>query len=385
MNGFDMQDPYAAQIQAGVRQQLAQNAARRDPFSPEALNVGQAPMQAPQRQGFGQRMTGLLGQIGGGIQNYLADDENRARLAMGFNTMRMTPDQGLASALQSRIETSQAMKMLDAQANKTALALEQMGYQNEADMVRSNPTLAKEVLQEVLKKRLGTSDVGIKTSEVMTDPQSGQQYVVKTDPNTGDVTRVNVEGAMGQTPQQKLELERTGQVALADRQQAQTVGFAAFQSADRLGQSIQRLYSAYDASMTGGRSGIINQMLPAFDAATAELRSMANQLGIDVINSATFGALSSTELALALSTELDLALPPEQLQQQIESRIRAKEKMRSELLKAARTLTSGNVTYSQFIQQYDTTPLAPPAGVPLNVWREMTTQEKRDFIQAGGQ
>lgn len=385
MNGFDYQDPYAAQIRAGVQQQLAQNTARRDPFSPEALNVGQAPMQAPQRQGFGQRMTGLLGQIGGGIQNYLADDENRARLAMGFNTMRMTPDQGLASALQSRIETSQAMKMLDAQANKTALALEQMGYQNEADMVRSNPTLAKEVLQEVLKKRLGTSDVGIKTSEVMTDPESGQQYVVKTDPNTGEVTRVNVEGAIGQTPQQRLELERTGQVALADRQQAQTVGFAAFQSADRLGQSIQRLYSAYDASMTGGRSGIINQMLPAFDAATAELRSMANQLGIDVINSATFGALSSTELALALSTELDLALPPEQLQQQIESRIRAKEKMRSELLKAARTLTSGNVTYSQFIQQYDTTPLAPPAGVPLNVWREMTTQEKRDFIQAGGQ
>jgi len=217
----------------------------------------------------------------------------------------------------------------------------------------------------------------------MTDPSSGQQYVVKTNPNTGEVTRVNVEGATGQTPQQRLDLEQRGQIAMADRKQAQDVGFAAFQSADRLGQSIQKLYSAYDASTAGGRSGIVNQMLPALDSATAELRSMANQLGIDVINSATFGALSAAELQLALSTELDLSLPPEQLRNQIESRIRAKDKMRAELLKAARTLTSGNVTYSQFIQQYDTMPLAPPPGVPLNVWGAMTNQEKRDFIQAG--
>lgn len=383
MNGFDMQDPYAAQIQAGIQQQLAQNAARRDPFSPEALGVGQAPMQAPARQGFGQRMTGLLGQIGTGVRNYLSDDENRARLAMAFNTMRLTPDQGLASALQSRIENAQAMRLLDQQANRTAEALEQMGFPAEANAVRNNPTLAKEILQEVMKKRLGTGDSGIKTSEVMTDPSTGQQYVVKTNPNTGEVTRVNVEGAMGQTPQQRLDLEQRSQIAMADRKQAQDVGFAAFQSADRLGQSIQKLYTAYDASMAGGGSGVVRELLPALDSATAELRSMANQLGIDVINSATFGALSESELRLALSTELDLSLPPEQLRNQIESRIRAKDKMRAELLKAARTLTSGNVTYSQFIQQFDTTPLAPPPGVPLNVWSAMTNQEKRDFIQAG--
>jgi len=143
MNGFDMQDPYAAQIQAGVQQQLAQNAARRDPFSPEALGVGQAPMQAPARQGFGQRMTGLLGQIGTGVRNYLSDEENRARLAMAFNTMRLTPDQGLATALQSRIENAQATRLLGQQANRTAQWLRQAGGQlgaKYADYLEQNPT-----------------------------------------------------------------------------------------------------------------------------------------------------------------------------------------------------------------------------------------------------
>lgn len=384
MNGFDYQDPYAAQIQAGIRQQLGQNAARRDPFSPEALGVGQAPMQAP-RQGLGQRMTGLLGQIGGGIRNYLADDENRARLAMGFNTMRLTPDQGLASALQSRIETAQAMKLLDVQANRTADALEQMGFPAEADAVRNNPTMAKEILQEVMKKRLGTGGVAIKTSEVMTDPQSGQQYVVKTDPNTGEVTRVNVEGALGQTPQQKAELERQNAIILADREQAQNVGFAAFQRAEQLGESIGRLYSAYNAIDEGAGSGYFRSMLPALDAATAQLRTTASQLGIDVINSATFGALSESELRLALSTELDLSLPESELRKQVEARIRAKDMLRSELLKAARTLTSGNTTYSDFIRQYEVVPMAPPPGVPIGLWGQMTNQEKQEFIRAGGQ
>ena len=90
-------------------------------------------------------MTGLLGQIGTGVRNYLSDEENRARLAMGFNTMRLTPDQGLASALQSRIENAQAMRLLDQQANRTAEALEQMGFPAEANAVRNNPTLAKEI------------------------------------------------------------------------------------------------------------------------------------------------------------------------------------------------------------------------------------------------
>jgi hypothetical protein len=153
MNGFDYQDPYAAQIQAGIRQQLGQNAARRDPFSPEALNVGQqAPMQ-PQRQGLGQRMTGLLGQIGGGIRGYLSDDENRARLAMALNTMRLTPDQGLASAMQSRIETSQAMKLLDQQANRTVSMLRAEGNkvaENAASMIEQNPAMAADIVKQYL-------------------------------------------------------------------------------------------------------------------------------------------------------------------------------------------------------------------------------------------
>jgi hypothetical protein len=197
------------------------------------------------------------------------------------------------------------------------------------------------------------------------------------------VYRKDIEGATALTPQQELELERENAIMLADREQAQNIGFDAFKRADQLGESIGSLYTAYNAIDEGAESGVFRSMLPAFDSATAQLRTVASQLGIDVINSATFGALSEKELQLALATELDLSLPPAELRKQIEERIRAKDKLRVELINAARELTSGNMTYSQFIKQYQTVPLAPPPGVPLQIWGAMSNQEKQEFMQAG--
>ena len=217
----------------------------------------------------------------------------------------------------------------------------------------------------------------------MADPNTGVQYVVATDPNTGEVTRRNIEGAVALTPAEEQQMEIDKEIRLADREQAQQIGFSAFQRADQLGESIGSLYTAYNAIDKGAESGMFRSMLPAFDASTAQLRTVASQLGIDVINSATFGALSEKELQLALATELDTSLPPAELRKQIEDRIRAKDKLRVELIKAARELTSGNMTYSQFIKQYQALPMAPPPGVPLQVWGAMTNEQKQEFMQAG--
>jgi len=82
-----------------------------------------APAPAAQPQGFRDRMMGIFGGIGSGIQNFLDDDEKRARLAIALNSMRLNPDPNLARAMQSQMETAQATRLLTKQSNQTAAAL----------------------------------------------------------------------------------------------------------------------------------------------------------------------------------------------------------------------------------------------------------------------
>jgi hypothetical protein len=351
----------------------------------QADNLGRLNQMANQPtppQTLGSRAMGILGAIGGGIKSRIQDPNFRDRLVIGLGGLTMNPNQVLMQQAAANIEQRRKTELLSAEANKTIQYLRSKGREDLAKMVESQPSTARAVLEEYLKAEIRPGS-GLKTSAVMTDPNTGDQYVVATDPNTGDVYRRDIEGATALTPKQELEMERESAIALADREQAQNIGFSAFQRADQLGESIGSLYTAYNAIDQGAESGVFRSMIPAFDASTAQLRTVASQLGIDVINSATFGALSEKELQLALATELDLSLPPEELRKQIEQRIRAKDKLRVELIKAARELTSGNMTYSQFIKQYQALPMAPPPGVPLQIWGAMSNEDKQAFMQAG--
>ena len=339
-----------------------------------------APPEPPKT--LGSRAMGILGAIGGGIKSRVQDPNFADRLVIGLGGMTMNPNQVAMQQAAANIEQRRKTDLLSAEANKTIQFLKSKGRDDLARMVESQPSTARAVLEEYLKAEIRPG-AGLKTSAVMTDPNSGEQYVGATDPNTGEVTRVNVPGATSLTPAQEQQMEIEGEIRLADREQAQNIGFDAFKRADQLGESIGSLYTAYNAIDEGAESGMFRNMLPAFDASTAQLRTVASQLGIDVINSATFGALSEKELQLALATELDLSLPPAELRKQVEARIRAKDKLRVELIKAARELTSGNMTYSQFIKQYQALPMAPPPGVPLQLWGEMTNEQKQQFMQAG--
>lgn len=339
-----------------------------------------APPEQPKT--LGSRAMGILGAIGGGIKSRVQDPNFADRLVIGLGGMSLNPNQIAMQQAAANIEQRRKTDLISAEANKTIQFLKSKGRDDLARMVESQPSTARAVLEEYLKAEIRPG-AGLKTSAVMTDPNTGDQYVVATDPNTGEVTRVNVPGATALTPAQEQEMEIESQVRLADREQAQRIGFDAFQRADQLGESIGSLYTAYNAIDEGAESGMFRSMLPAFDSSTAQLRTVASQLGIDVINSATFGALSEKELQLALSTELDLSLPPAELRKQVEDRIRAKDALRVELIKAARELTSGNMTYSQFIKQYQAVPMAPPPGVPLAIWANMTKQEQQDFMRAG--
>ena len=347
----------------------------------------QAPQQAPQMTQQAPQQPGLLSRLGGGISDYLSDPANRARLAMGFNTMRLNPDPNIAAMAQSRIESSEAKKLESKQVNKTVELLRKMGREDLASAVESNPSLAVDALKQVYG--LGPAGASAKSYAPQLDPATGQYYVTTFDPETGKASRVDVSGAVGETPETIAQREQRLALEENDFMRAQEVGQATFAQAGNIDGMINRLSQAYSALEQGGKSGVFQRYLPAFDEATASLRQAANQLGIDIINSATFGALSEKELGLALETGLPMSLKEDELKSYIRNKVAAQVKLRDELVKKARSLAGGKMKYSDFINQYSpkggtevlfgSGSISKPSNVPQEVWDNMTPEEKSAF------
>lgn len=276
------------------------------------------------------------------------DRELMTRLALGFNTMRLNPDQSLAATLGEELKDIRSTRV----SNKTSTAVIQqlraMGEKEAADIVEANPAVAKDVLQQIIQAKYARK-ASPTASGVQIDPQTGQMFQVVFDPSTQKNVRVNVEGATGETPSAAATREAQQQALIAGQKMASDRGAAVFARASSLGEQIGKLQRARDLVSQGAQTGVIRSLLPSFDAATAELRAIGNSLGIDIINSATFGALSEKELSLALSTGLDLSLSGEPLQKHIQDKINAQEKLYNQLMEDARQLSSG-MTYNQYIQ-----------------------------------
>jgi hypothetical protein len=146
LNGYQLtpeQIRQAQMIAAMTNQQMSPQAPQQAPQMPQ--QTPQMPQQAPQMPQQAPQQQGLLSRLGSGISNYLSDPENRARLAAGFNTMRLNPDPNIAAMAQSRIESSQQQKLLKSQANKTAAVLRAQGQAELADMIEQNPQMALEI------------------------------------------------------------------------------------------------------------------------------------------------------------------------------------------------------------------------------------------------
>ena len=319
---------------------------------------------------------GFLGRIGSGLQ----DPETLMKLGMLFSSMG-SRSQALVPALQANLESMQSKK----EANRTVELLRKMGRPDLASAVEQQPELAKEALKQVY----GMGGASAKSYAPQLDPATGQYYIPEYDPQTGEARRVNVGGAIGETPQAVAEREQKMKLEESDYMKAQQVGQDTFARAGTIDGMIGRLNQAYDALLRGGKSGPFQQYLPAFDEATASLRQAANQLGIDIINSATFGALSEAELKLALQTGLPTQLDEEELKKHIQRKVAAQVKLRDELVKQARMLASGKMRYSEFINQYQPKGgtevflggggIQKPPSITEEEWNAMTQEQRNLF------
>lgn len=105
-------------------------------------------------------------------------------------------------------------------------------------------------------------------------------------------------------------------------------GFKTLQSQQS---TIQNLDEAIKQIQAGANTGIISQYLPSFRAATRRLEQQGRVLGLDVIAGAKFGALSESEMNVAMSTAIDLGQEEDALVEDLQRRKEARKKLVSYL------------------------------------------------------
>ena len=289
---------------------------------------------------------GLMSRIARRGMDVLQDPVANAQLVTALNTLRFQPDPQLAKAVQTRAAGVQQRRQQAQTANRTAEHLRKIGKPNLADMVEADPTLAADALSMAYDVG-GVSD---KFFAPKTDPETGAEYVTRVDPNTGKVEIV-LTGGKQLTPEQKFRLEQEVKTEAADYNQAQKVGVEAMKSYDQIQEDINNLEQALAAvKARPGITGPLAQYLPNITAEAAAFERAANQLGLGVVSGTTFGALSASELNLALRTNIDRGLPADQQIKQLENIISLRRKMAKAMYEKARELAAGDVKYSDYIE-----------------------------------
>jgi len=308
-------------------------------------------------------------------QKFKDDPGLKDRLTIGLQGMTMNPNQGLVDLAKGNIAQRQKQTMMSQQVNKTIEFLRARGV-DEATLssLQGNPQMLMAYASQFMKSQFSSpteqpskvrefqfaKQQGYQgsyedflqmgksssvTGGLSVDPITGQQYIVR----GGE--RVNIEGANQLTREELAKLETTEKLRFADMQKAQEQAALAMQQASSI-QSKLPLYEGIIRNIDeGADTGFIMSKLPVLNEATASLRSAANQLGITVINSATFGALSEKELQLALSTEIPQNLSPADLRVYVQNKYQAQAKLANEIRNKARTLSQSGMTYSEYIRQ----------------------------------
>ena len=76
----------------------------------------------------------------------------------------------------------------------------------------------------------------------------------------------------------------------------------AFNKAELVGGQIATIDRAISEIDAGAQTGLVYNLLPDITAQAGGLRAALQQMGLDVVSSVTFGALSQSELDIAMST-----------------------------------------------------------------------------------
>lgn len=153
----------------------------------------------------------------------------------------------------------------------------------------------------------------------------------------------------------------------------------------KLQTSIGNLDEAIAAIDSGAQSGAIYKLLPNITEASASLQNAMDRMGLDVIGSVTFGALSEAEMRLAMQTAAPRDLAPADLRNWLVRKREAQAKAADMLADAAQFLTRPGNTINGWIEKNRAAKEAAPisATPPMDANKpvaDMTDEELEAFI-----
>ncbi len=123
---------------------------------------------------------------------------------------------------------------------------------------------------------------------------------------------------------------------------------------DQVGKSRSNIANLEEAKRLvleeGANTGVIASRFPNWKASTVALETVKNELGLDVVGSVTFGALSQGELSLALNTALPTDLSEDALVEWIDRKIVAQRKLQDYLYAQAIYLSDGDKTIGDWLR-----------------------------------
>lgn len=127
-------------------------------------------------------------------------------------------------------------------------------------------------------------------------------------------------------------------------------GAAAYDSYTKVVSSLSTIDEAIAAIDAGAQAGMTQKYLPNITLASASLENAMNRMGLDVISSVTFGALSEAEMNLAMDTAVPRDLSPPELKQWLTRKRDAQQKAADALLEAGRYLSKPGNTIESWIE-----------------------------------
>ena len=296
-------------------------------------------------------------------------------LAVGLNELRQQPSQ----AIPQIVAAGQERRRDDRQRNATTeWLMSQPGGQSYVQLINSGAAPSQAVSAYINAQRSDRQAAqNANVQSVQQLPDGGAVYYMR----DGQIVVRSVTGETleGEAAQQyvreaqsygaelqsqiygsrrsgtlEAEIELGGAAAGASVSGTEMVNraFQAFDQLQNVNSSISTIDQAIAAIDAGAQSGIIYNMLPDVTQASASLRNAMNRMGLDVISSITFGALSEAEMNLAMETAVPRDLAPAELRAWLEERRSVQVKAAEALRNAANYFsTSGNTLKGWLDQQ----------------------------------
>jgi len=115
---------------------------------------------------------------------------------------------------------------------------------------------------------------------------------------------------------------------------------------------------------------MIYNMIPNVTLASGQLETAMNNMGLDVISSVTFGALSEGEMRLAMETAVPRNLPPEELKKYLQNKKSAQIKAKAALTKAATYLSNPANSLNTWLQEQASRPTPKVEDGQVKVWNQ---------------